>query len=141
MKSSKKKNEQTKLEQLTEWILYFIGFTLVIMGVSKIFKSVYIDQNHFILYSALIVCLIQFLNKTLKPILFTITIPIIGITLGLFYPIINLFILKLADWILGGLFDITNIFVALLAAIILSIMNLFVENLVKKIMKRVRKNG
>ena len=69
-------------------------------------------------------------------------IPITGITLGLFYPFINLFILKLVDWILGSHFQLENIWIALLVAILLSIINFVMEELViKPIIKRVNKNG
>ena len=66
-------------------------------------------------------------NKTIKPILVTLTIPITGLTLGLFYPFINVLILKITDWILGNHFEINNLLVALLFAILLSISN-FISN-------------
>ena len=81
------------------------------------------------------------IKKIEKPILFTITIPIIGITLGLFYPFINLFILKLADWILGSHFNLENIFIAFFVAILLSVMNFIMEELIKNIIKRVKSHG
>ena len=115
-----KEKNVVRLNKFIEWLLYMIGYIIVFILVSTLFKSVHIDQNHFFLYSILIVFVIYILNKVLKPILFTMTIPIIGITLGLFYPFINLFILKLADWILGSHFDLTNIFIAFFVAILLS---------------------
>ena len=102
------------------------------------FKSVYIDKDHFLIYAILIELVLYVLNKTLKPILFTITIPITGITLGLFYPFINLFILKLADWIFGSHFQLENIYIAFFVAILISIMNLIVEGLIGSIIKKVK---
>lgn len=136
-----KEKNVIRLNKFIEWLLYMIGYIIVFILVSLIFSSVHIDQNHFFLYSTIIVLVIYALNKTLKPILFTMTIPIIGITAGLFYPFINLFILKLADWILGSHFDLENIFIAFFFAILLSVMNFIMEELIKKIIKRVKIHG
>lgn len=127
-----KEKDVVRLNKFIEWLLYMIGYIIVFILVSSVFSSVHIDHTHFFLYSTLIVFVIYILNITLKPILFKITIPITGITLGLFYPFINLFILKLADWILGSHFDLENIYIALFVAILLSVMNFIMEELIKK---------
>ncbi len=136
-----KEKDVVRLNKFIEWLLYMIGYIIVFILVSSVFSSVHIDHTHFFLYSTLIVFVIYILNITLKPILFKITIPITGITLGLFYPFINLFILKLADWILGSHFDLENIYIALFAAILLSVMNFIMEELIKKIIKKVKIHG
>lgn len=133
---------KNRINRLFDWLLYMIGYTLVFMLVSNMFKSVYIDTSHSYIYSIVVVLILYILNKTIKPVLVTLTIPITGITLGLFYPFINLFILKLVDWILGSHFQLENIWIALLVAILLSIINFVMEELViKPIIKRVNKNG
>lgn len=133
---------KNRINRLFDWLLYMIGYTLVFILVSNMFKSVYIDTSHSYIYSIVVVLILYILNKTIKPVLVTLTIPITGITLGLFYPFINLFILKLVDWILGSHFQLENIWIALLVAILLSIINFVMEELViKPIIKRVNKNG
>ena len=133
---------KNRINRLFDWLLYMIGYTLVFILVSNMFKSVYIDTSHSYIYSIVVVLILYILNKTIKPVLVTLTIPITGITLGLFYPFINLFILKLVDWILGSHFQLENIWIALLVAILLSIINFIMEELViKPIIKRVNKNG
>ena len=127
-----KEKNVVRLNKFIEWLLYMIGYIIVFILVSTLFKSVHIDQNHFFLYSILIVFVIYILNKVLKPILFTMTIPIIGITLGLFYPFINFLILKIVDLILGDHFNIYGFWSGLLIAICISIMNFFVEELIVK---------
>lgn len=130
------------LNRILDWLIYMVGYTLVFILVTKMFKSIYVDMNHSLIYSFLIVLIIYILNKTIKPVLVTLTIPITGITLGLFYPFINLFILKLVDWILGPYFELKNIWIALLVAILLSIMNFIMEELIiKPIIRRGKKNG
>ena len=118
--------------------MYFIGYTIVFILVTTLFKSIHIDKNHFILWSTIIVFIVYLLNKTIKPVLVTLTIPITGITLGLFYPCINVFLLKLTDWILGPHFQITNLFVAIFAAVLLSITNFIMEEIIKTIINKVK---
>lgn len=137
-----KEQKKMRLNHVLEWLLYLLGDILVFMIVTNFFKSVYIDTKHSYVYSIIIVLIISILNKTIKPALVTLTIPITGLTLGLFYPFINLFILKLVDWILGPHFELNNIWIALILAIILSMMNVIVENLIiKPVIKRVKKYG
>ena len=138
MKLIIKEKNVTRINKVIEWLIYMIGYTLVLILVSSMFKSVYIDKDHFLIYAILIELVLYVLNKTLKPILFTITIPITGITLGLFYPFINLFILKLADWIFGSHFQLENIYIAFFVTILISIMNLIVEGLIGSIIKKVK---
>ncbi len=141
MHLNEKEKNATKLNKFIEWLMHIVGYTLVFMIVSTLFTSMKVDTNHFYLYSMLIVIIIYALNKTIKPVLVTLTIPITGLTLGLFYPFINLFILKLVDWILGSHFELENIFIALLIAILLSIMNFIVAEIIKKYIKKVKNNG
>ena len=116
-------------------------YAIVFFVVSNFFDSFYIDIEHSGIYSFLAVVIIYILNKTIKPILFFLTIPITGITLGLFYPCINLFILKLTDWILGSHFQLNNIFIAFFIAILISIMNSLIDNIiVNPIIRRLRKS-
>lgn len=121
-----------RIGNLLEWLFYLIGYTIVFILVTNIFDSIYIDIKHSYIYSVLIVFIISLLNKTIKPILVTLTIPITGVTLGLFYPFINLFILKLVDWIMGPFFQLNSFWVALLVAVLLSMINFIVEELILK---------
>ena len=119
-------------------ILYLVIFMLV----TTCFKSVYIDKDHYFLYSMLIVLIIYMLNITVKPIFVKLTIPITGMTLGLFYPFINFFILKLADWILRGHFEINKFWYGVLVALLISGINLLIDEIIiKPILRKVRKNG
>jgi len=119
MKKITKKN----LENLIEWVLQVIGYAIILVLITTTFDTFYIDDTHLYLYGIAATLIIFVLNKTIKPILFFLTIPITGLTVGIFYPCINLFILKLTDWILGSHFQITNIFIAFLLAILISLMN------------------
>ena len=124
---------KTRINAFIEWILYMTGYTLVFILVTSLFKSIYIDTTHSINWSIMVVFITYILNKSIKPILVTLTIPITGLTLGLFYPFINVFILKLVDWLLGNHFELRNIFTALIAAILISIMNFIMEKIIDSI--------
>lgn len=141
MKIVIKDKNVVRLNKIIDWLIYMVGYTFVLILVNSLFKSMYIDPNHSYLYSILIVLVIYVLNKTVKPILVTLTIPITGITLGLFYPFINLFILKLTDWLLGRHFQLHGLKISLLIAILLSVMNFIVEEIIKNIIKKVKKYG
>ena len=141
MKLVIKEKNKIRINKGVDWLLYMIGYTIVFIIVTSFFKSIYIDSDHLIIWSAIIVLVIYALNKTVKPILFKLTIPITGITLGLFYPCINVFILKLVDWFLGPHFEVKNLLIALFVAILLSITNFIMEEIIKSIIEKVKKNG
>lgn len=139
MSPLKEKSKNIKIANKTfEWLLCMVGYLGVFLLVSLLFKSIYVDKNHPLFYSTIIVLVVYILNKTLKPVLVYLTIPITGMTLGLFYPCINLFILKLADWLLGSHFNLENIFIAFVVAILLSVMNFIVKELINKITEKVK---
>ena len=69
--------------------------------------------------------------------MFYLTLPITAITFGLFYPVINVIILYITSFILGDNFQIRGFIIAIIIAIIISILNIFMEGLViKPIVKR-----
>lgn len=141
MNLSIKDTKKIRAIKIIDWLLYMIGYTLVFIFVTSFFKSIYIDIHNTIIWSIIIVLVTYILNKTIKPILVTLTIPITGITLGLFYPCINVFILKLTDWILGNHFEVKNLYIALFVAILLSITNFIMERVIKKIIIKVKSHG
>lgn len=135
-----KEKNKIRINRLLDWILYMVGYTIVFLLVTSIFDSITIEKEHFILWAIVIELIIYLLNKTVKPILVTLTIPITGITLGLFYPCINVFILKLADWLLGKYFTVSSLLIAFFAAILISTMNFLMEKIIDKIIWKVKKD-
>ena len=140
MKIVTKEKNKAKINKFIDWILHMIGYTIVFVFITSFFKSFYIDSDHLLFWSAIIVLTIYVLNKTIKPILVTLTIPITGMTLGLFYPCINVFILKLVDWLLGPHFEIENLLIALLVAVLLSITNFLMAKIIEHIIRKVKNN-
>lgn len=137
--NSKLKN---RIEKLLDWSLHVFFYAVVLVLVATYFDSFQIDDTHLYTYGALATLIIFILNSTVKPILFRLTIPLTGVTIGLFYPFINVIILKLTEWILGSHFEITGIWTVFFIAILISIMNIIIDNvIITPIMRRIRKNG
>lgn len=110
-----------------------VGYTIILMIVSYLFKNtIYLDDSYYGMWCFIAALLIYILNKTVKPFLVWLTIPITGITLGLFYPFINLGILKLVSLLLGGHFKIYGIWFAVLASILISILNVILDDVIMK---------
>lgn len=125
------KNHRFRLNETIEWLIGMVGYALILIVVSLLFpKTLQIDSNLFGLW-ALVAAIITFiLNKTIKPILFWLTLPITGLTLGLFYPFLNVFILYIVSFLLQEHFQIHGIGMAFLIAIIISIMNMLMDTIV-----------
>ena len=128
--------------KVIDWSLHFISYATILVLVATFFDSFKIDDNHLYLYGILATLIIFILNKTVKPIIFKLTLPITGLTLGLFYPFINVIILKLTEWILGPHFEIEGIWTVFFLAILISVINIILENVINTpIMRRIKKNG
>ncbi|MDD2489944.1 MAG: phage holin family protein [Bacilli bacterium] len=126
-----------KINDFIDWLIYIISYTIILITVSILFDSIYIDNTYFGFWALIASIIIYILNRTIKPILFILTLPITGLTLGLFYPFINVFILKIADFILGLHFQTDGIFILFFVAILISILNFLMDKLiVEPIVKR-----
>ena len=124
--------------KVIDWSLHFISYATILVLVATFFDSFKIDDNHLYLYGILATLIIFILNKTVKPIIFKLTLPITGLTLGLFYPFINVIILKLTEWILGPHFEIEGIWTVFFLAILISVINIIIENvIITPIMRRI----
>ena len=92
-----------------EWVLNIICYSIILITMSVLFKSLKISNEYYGLYALLAAIIIYFLNQTIKPVLFFITLPITAITMGLFYPLINVLILYITSFILGDKFVVNGV--------------------------------
>ena len=129
---------KNNFKKIIELIIKILGYALILMVISLLFKNtIYIDNSNYGLWYIVVVTVIYLLNKTVKPFLVWLTIPITGITLGLFYPFINLIIFKFVSLILADHFRIYGIWYAVIASVLISIMNvIFDETILKKIERK-----
>lgn len=119
--------------KLFEWILYIISYAIVLITVSTIFNdTLYINNEYYGLYAIISAIIIYILNQTIKPVLFYLTLPITGITFGLFYPMLNVLVLYITSFILGNNFIIKGFILPFIIAILISILNIFMEGMIIK---------
>lgn len=122
-------NIEYRLNLFLEWLIYMFGYALVLLIASNLFRSLYVENFWYGILAAII---IYVLNKTIKPILVTLTLPLIGMSLGLFYFVINVFILLLVNVILGKHFYLTGFLSPFVVSIFISFMNVLMENIIIK---------
>ena len=132
--SNKKKKTNSKeieyrLNLFLEWLIYMFGYAIVLLITSNLFRPLYVEN---FLYGFIAAVLIYVLNKTVKPFLVTLSLPLIGMSLGLFYFVINVVILLLVSLVLGKHFYLTGFFSPFIVSIFISVMNVIMENLIIK---------
>jgi putative membrane protein len=101
---------------LVRWVCNVVALFVaawVLSGIS------YGDQWWTLFIAAAVFTLV---NAWVKPILAVLSIPFIVLTLGLFYFLINVFMLYLTDWVVPD-FEIKTFWWAVLGSIIISIVN------------------
>ena len=120
-----------KINKYLDWFIHMVGYALVLITVSVIFqKTIYIYNKFFGLWGLIAVIIVFILNRTVKPLLVWMTLPLTALTLGLFYPLINILVLKITDFILGSHFEIKGTIMVFFVSIIISIMNAIMDNLI-----------
>ena len=113
---------------MKRWILSLLLSSIALIAVSQIFDSFYIEGFGTAFLASFI---LSVLNVIVKPILVLFTLPITIFSLGLFLFVINGITLMLTQALIGETFVIDGFGVAILAAIVLSILNLILNRLVK----------
>ena len=114
---------------IIEWGLTLLMNALVLLLATSIFKDFYIESFWYAVLTAFIIIV---LNKTIKPIISILTLPITVVTLGLFYPFVNVFILKVASLIMGDKFIVDGWLVPFFIAIFISIMTIILDAVITK---------
>lgn len=126
-KDKKNNNIEYRLNIILEWLIYMFGYALVLIITSNLFRSLYVEN---IIYGFLAAVIIYILNKTIKPILVALTLPLIGMSLGLFYFVINVIILLLVNLVLGKHFYLTGVLSPFVVSIFISVMNVLMDNFI-----------
>ncbi len=123
--SDKKSSNWTVIELIVTLLIN----TLILLMATSIFKGFYISNFWYGLLTALI---IMILNKTVKPVIKLLALPLTVYTLGLFYPFINVVILKLASFIIGSNFIVDGWIVPFFVSIFISFMTIVLDALITK---------
>ena len=129
--SNKDSRQRVVNNKFFEWLLYMVSYSIVLIVVSLLFgDSFYISNKFYGLYALLASIIIYILNQTIKPVLVFLTLPITALSMGLFYPLINVFILYITSFILGDNFNIEGIFIPFVIAILISFLNMVTEGMI-----------
>jgi putative membrane protein len=105
------------------FILKFILTAALVYGLSMVLPGVTLGGFG---SAAILVVVLGILNAVVKPILKIIGFPITVLTLGLFLLVINVIIVKLADFLMSS-FSIEGFLYALLFSLALSVVNAIVD--------------
>ncbi|MBM7573537.1 phage holin family protein [Aquibacillus albus] len=109
-------------------LLTLVLNAVALIVVAQLFDSFYLDGFGTALLASLILAV---LNVIVRPLLVILTLPITVLSLGLFLFVINAITLMITQALIGNAFVITGFGTAILAAIILSILQLILNRLIK----------
>ncbi|HEY2419837.1 MAG TPA: phage holin family protein [Neobacillus sp.] len=107
------------------WLLSCLINAVLFMALAGYFHESFHITGFFAAFQASI--LLSILNVLVRPILILFTLPATILTLGLFLFVINAITLEITDAIMGDAFEISGFGMALLVAIIMSIVNLIIQ--------------
>lgn len=112
------------------WIINLLITAVAVYVLSKVLEP-HVTINSFT--TAIIFALVlAVLNAIVKPLLVLLTLPITIVTLGLFLLIINIIIIKMADYFVSG-FHVEGWLWALIFGFLLSILSTLLQKLGKSI--------
>ncbi|GAB3648558.1 phage holin family protein [Hymenobacter agri] len=111
---------------MLSFILKFILSAVLVYGLSLILPGVALSG---VGGAAILIVVLAILNAIVKPILQLLGLPITILTLGLFLLVINVIIVKLADYLMSS-FDVHGFLNALLFSLALSVVNAVVDMIV-----------
>ena len=126
------KIDSDKYDNKSDLLKFLVGilvYAVVLWMSSYLFKNIYIDSFLACIVAALIMSLF---NYTIKPLLIYWTLPLTILTYGIAYPIVNMIILKLCDVIMGEHFIVGSFVPLFFISIFISIMKMFLDNLITK---------
>jgi len=111
-----------------KFIIKLLITAALVMGLAELLPSISITNY----VSAILVALtLSILNFIVKPILVILTLPITIVTLGIFLLFINVIIIYLADWFVGG-FTVTSVFWAFIFSLLLAAARSYLFKLLDK---------
>lgn len=114
---------RTHLE-LSSWLgtlKHLLVLLLAVFVAVKIVPGVEAESWGDLLCACLVLAI---LNTFLKPLLFLISLPLIVLSLGLFFFVLNAALLSLTSWIVPG-FQVSGFWPALGGALVITLVNLF----------------
>ncbi|WP_377887719.1 phage holin family protein [Alkalihalobacillus sp. R86527] len=112
---------------MRQWLISLIVNSIVLMMVAGYFEDFYLEGFGAAMIASV---LLSFINVVIKPILIVLTLPVTIITLGLFLIVINAVTLLITAAFMGSSFVIDGFSMAILASVIIGLLNLVIDKLV-----------
>ncbi len=122
-------SNDTKKNDIIEFLVGILVYAVVLEIANLLFKGIYIEN---FLYAFIAALILSLLNYSIKPLLIYWTLPLTISTLGLCYPIVNMIILKLCSLLMGNSFVVSGFFNLFFIAIFISVLRLFLDNMITK---------
>ncbi|HLR03611.1 MAG TPA: phage holin family protein [Virgibacillus sp.] len=110
------------------WILSIVLNAVALIIVAELFESFHLEGFGTAILASII---LGILNVIVKPILIILTLPITIFSLGLFLFVINAVTLMITQSVMDSSFVIDGFGTAIIASIIISLLNLILNRLVK----------
>ncbi|WP_332629915.1 phage holin family protein [Halalkalibacter flavus] len=111
------------------WIIGLIINALILMGIAYLFAGFYVSGFVAAFIASL---LLSIVNAIVRPILVVLTLPITVLTLGLFLFVISAITLMFTAALMGSAFVIDGFGMAIIAAILIAIIQTFVVKPMRK---------
>ncbi|MDQ0244704.1 putative membrane protein [Bacillus fengqiuensis] len=112
---------------MLHWFISILVNALVLIVVAGYIDTFYLESVSAAILASI---LISVLNVIVKPVLILLTLPVTVLTLGLFLFVINAITLMMAQSIMGDSFVIEGFGTAMIAAIIISLLNILIQKLI-----------
>lgn len=114
------------------WILSVVLNAVALIVVAELFEAFHLESFGTAILASII---LGILNVIVRPILIILTLPITIISLGLFLFVINAITLMITQALMDSSFVIDSFGTAIIASIIISLLNLILNRLVKDTMR------
>ncbi|WP_026672321.1 phage holin family protein [Alkalihalobacterium bogoriense] len=109
------------------WFVHLLVNTVVLIVVAGFFDNFYLSG---VMAAIIASVLLSIFNAVVRPLLIILTLPVTFLTLGLFLFVINAITLSLTAWVMGDAFVISGFGMAILAAVIISILNALIQKII-----------
>lgn len=120
------------LKEILHVLVYIVLYSLTFYIAGCLLKLFYINSRYVYVISILAGILIYLFNRTIRPLLNHFTLPLIGLTFGLFYFVNNAIILKLVELILNQNVKFNNIVSLLIISFVMTIISFVIEEVFVK---------
>jgi putative membrane protein len=110
-----------------QWLIHILVNALVLIVIAGYIESFHLESASAAILASI---LLSILNVIVKPILILLTLPVTLLTLGLFLFVINAVTLMITQALMGDSFVIEGFGTAVIAAIIMSVLNLLIQHVI-----------